>query len=105
MLNENTEINIATLAKLKGLAILEFGASWCPHCQAAQPKINAALQHYPHVQHFKIEDGKGKRLGRLYAVKLWPTLVFIKDGAEKNRLIRPQSTQEIINVISQIGII
>ena len=30
-----------------GLALLEFGANWCGHCQAAQPAIAAALAGYP----------------------------------------------------------
>ena len=30
-----------------GLALLEFGANWCGHCQAAQPAIAAALAGHP----------------------------------------------------------
>lgn len=73
----------------RGLMVLEFGTNWCGHCQAAQPHIQAALRNFPHIDHVKIEDGKGKRLGRQFAVKLWPTLVLLKDGVEINRLVRP----------------
>lgn len=72
-----------------GLALLEFGANWCGHCQAAQPAIQSALAAYPTLPHRKVEDGPGRKLGRSYRVKLWPTLIFLKDGQEVERLVRP----------------
>jgi thioredoxin 1 len=41
------------------------------------------------VRHLKIEDGPGRRLGRSFRVKLWPTLIVFKDGQELARLVRP----------------
>jgi thioredoxin 1 len=54
------------------------------------------------VRHIKIEDGKGQRLGRQYAIKLWPTLVFLKDGVELSRLIRPNNEQVISDALDRI---
>lgn len=78
-----------------GPVVLEFGASWCPHCQAAQPAIAAALDGRPDVKHVKVADGKGKPLGRSYQVKLWPTLIFLKDGREAARVVRPTEESEV----------
>jgi thioredoxin 1 len=78
-----------------GAAVLEFGAGWCPHCQGAQPAIEAALADFPQVRHVKVGDGKGKPLGRSFTVKLWPTLVFLKDGKEVDRAVRPTDAAEI----------
>jgi thioredoxin 1 len=78
-----------------GPAVLEFGAGWCPHCQGAQPAIAAALEDFPSVRHVKVGDGKGKPLGRSYQVKLWPTLIFLKDGQERARAVRPTSEDEV----------
>jgi thioredoxin 1 len=75
--------------------VLEFGASWCGYCKAAQPDIAAVLQRHPEVTHVKIEDGKGKPLGRSFGVKLWPTLVFIDRGREAGRVVRPNNEAEI----------
>lgn len=86
---------------LTGATLLEFGASWCGHCQAAQPGITAALMRFPHVRHIKVEDGKGRRLGRSFHVKLWPTLVFMKDGVELTRLVR-QSDAQALNTSLQL---
>ncbi|QJX00753.1 thioredoxin family protein [Frigoriglobus tundricola] len=78
-----------------GPAVLEFGADWCGYCQGAQPLILSALGGFPDVRHVKVADGKGKRLGRSFAVKLWPTLVFLKDGQEVARAVRPTDVEEV----------
>jgi len=78
-----------------GPAVLEFGAGWCGFCQGAQPAIEAALAEFPGVKHVKVGDGPGKPLGRSFRVKLWPTLVFLKDGREAARAVRPSDAEEI----------
>jgi thioredoxin 1 len=75
--------------------LLEFGASWCGYCQAAQPAIGAVLARHPEVSHLKVEDGKGRPLGRSFAVKLWPTLILIDQGKEVGRVVRPGDEAEI----------
>jgi thioredoxin 1 len=75
--------------------VLEFGTSWCGYCRAAQPDITTALRKHPSVRHIKVEDGKGRPLGRSFGVKLWPTLVYLEAGVEKGRVVRPNSAAEI----------
>jgi thioredoxin 1 len=93
----------AELDQLKGAAVIEFGATWCGYCQAAQAIIADALAHSPLVTHIKIEDGKGQRLGRTYAVKLWPTLIFLKDGTEVLRIVRPTDGQTITDALNALA--
>ncbi|WP_287962740.1 thioredoxin family protein [Alcanivorax sp.] len=77
------------LDKVDGLVVVEFGANWCGHCLAAQADIENALEALPDGQHIKVEDGPGRRLGRSFRVKLWPTLIVMKDGQEVARAVRP----------------
>jgi thioredoxin 1 len=81
----------AEVDALAGPALIEFGTAWCGHCRAVQAPLAAALAKHPDVRHIRIEDGPGRPLGRSYRVKLWPTLVFLKDGQEVARLVRPRA--------------
>ena len=85
-----------------GPLVLEFGANWCGHCQAAQSSVQAVLQDSA-VRHVKVEDGSGRPLGRSYRVKLWPALVFVKDGQEVARVVRPTGTQDLNAALAQLG--
>lgn len=87
---------------LPGATLLEFGTPWCGWCRGAQPHIAEALAAHPGVRHLKVEDGSGRPLGRSYRVKLWPTLIFLRDGQEVSRLVRPQGAPEIRQGLDQI---
>jgi thioredoxin 1 len=92
----------AEVDQLEGATVLEFGSPWCGYCRAAQPLIATALADHPGVRHLKIADASGKRLGRSFGVKLWPTLVFLKDGKEISRLVRPREAKAISDALSAI---
>jgi thioredoxin 1 len=79
--------------QMTGPVLLEFGTSWCGFCQAAQRDIVALLAEHPEVRHVKVEDGPGRRLGRSFRVRLWPNLVFMKDGAVVRQLARPSADE------------
>lgn len=85
----------AEIDALAGPTLLEFGSPWCGHCRRAQPLIAEAFSGHSGVRHIKIEDASGRRLGRSFGVKLWPTLVFLADGKEVARLVRPPDAEEI----------
>lgn len=93
--------SLTEVQALPGLTLLEFGTEWCGHCRAAQPLIAQALADRPQWQHLKVEDGPGRALGRHYRVKLWPTLVVLRDGQEVGRLVRPTAAQEIQTVMAK----
>ena len=85
----------AEIDALAGSALLEFGTGWCGHCRATQAPLAAAFAQYPGVAHIRVEDGPGRALVRSFRVKLWPTLIFLKDGQEVARLVRPLDSREI----------
>lgn len=88
---------------MPGAVLLQFGTDGCGHCRAAQPGIEAALAARPDVRHLKIEDGPRRPLGRSFGVKLWPTLVFLRDGREVARIVRPRSAQEVEPGLASLG--
>ena len=93
----------ADLDQWRGPAVVDFGTNWCGHCQAAQPLVDAAFAGHPEVRHLKVEDGSGRPLGRSFRVKLWPTLVFLRDGQEVARLVRPTDPAAIRDALARIA--
>jgi thioredoxin 1 len=55
------------------------------------------------VRHLQVEDGPGRPLGRSFRVKLWPTLVFLKDGQEVARVVRPSRVEELQDALAKIS--
>lgn len=76
----------AEVDALAGPTLLEFGSPWCGYC----------------LRHVRIADASGRRLGRSFRVKLWPTLVFLFDGGERSRLIRPADAGSIADALKKI---
>lgn len=90
----------ADVDALPGVVVLEFGAPWCPHCIGAQPLIESALAGRSDVRHLKVEDGPGRPLGRSYRIKLWPSVLVLRDGEERARVVRPTARDEIERALS-----
>lgn len=87
---------------MPGATVLEFGASWCGICKAAQPMIDEARAQHGEARFLWVEDGRGRPLGRSFGVKLWPTLVFLRDGRECARVVRPTRMSELEEAYAQI---
>jgi thioredoxin 1 len=81
------------LDRRPGPVLVEFGTDWCGHCRALESFLSSLLAENPKVQHLKVEDGPGRPLGRSFGVRLWPNLVFLKDGVVVRQLARPSHAE------------
>jgi thioredoxin 1 len=98
----SVELSSAELNALTGPTVLEFGSNQCGICRAAQPDIAAALAPHPELRHIKVQDGSGLPLGRSFGVKLWPTLVFLQNGQEVARVVRPRGSDEVRDALEAV---
>jgi len=99
---ETVEPQRAAIDALQDPTVLEFGTGWCGHCQAARPLIAEAFEGFPEVAHIRVEDGPGRPLGRSFRVKLWPTLIFLHQGREVQRLVRPTDVAVVHDALAAL---
>lgn len=85
----------AAVEAQRGLLLLDFGTDWCGHCTAARAVVDAWCQARPLIDHLRVEDGRGRPLGRAFVVRLWPTLVLLRDGREIARVVRPREARDL----------
>lgn len=100
---ETAQPDRAAVDAMPGVVAVDFGTNWCGYCKAAEHDIDEALKAYPEVKHIKAEDGPGRPLGRSFRVKLWPTVVVMKDGQELARVVRPAGVQEVKDALEAAG--
>ena len=100
---ETSQPDRAAVDAMPGVVAVDFGTNWCGYCKAAEHDIDEALEAYPAVRHVKAEDGPGRPLGRSFRVKLWPTVIVMKDGQEVARVVRPAGAQEVKDALAQAG--
>lgn len=93
----------AEIEALPGPTVIEFGNDWCGWCRRAQALISEAFAASPNLRHLRIADARGNPLGRSFGVKLWPTLVFLRDGKQVTKLVRPGSAAEIAAALAAIA--
>ena len=88
---------------MTGAVALEFGANWCGICRDTKPVLDEALGARPGVRRIKAADGQGYPLGRSFRVKLWPTLILLRDGGEVARVVRPDTREDVDAALRQAG--
>lgn len=86
---------------LPGATVLQFGTNWCGYCRAAEKVVEPVLGDREGLRRILIEDGKGRPLGRSYRVKLWPTLIFLADGEEVARVVRPWNSEVVLEALAR----
>ncbi len=74
---------IKRLKEDQGTVLMEFYASWCPHCQRMMPVVDdvkALLDGSANVYQFDIDDNQ--ELAEELGVESIPTFIVFKEGNE-----------------------
>lgn len=75
--------NLEKLRDDNGTVLVEFYASWCPHCQRMMPvvaDVKALLDGSANVYQFDID--KNQELAEQMGVETIPTFIVFKGGEE-----------------------
>lgn len=92
--------NYSNLINSSDLVLVEFFASWCPHCQRMMPvvaEVKADLEGKASVYQFDIDENQA--LAQEQGVENIPTFILYKSGQEVWRRSGEMPLEELKNAV------
>ena len=84
------------IVKAKGVALVDFWASWCMPCKMMAPVVEELAKDYAgKVKVAKVEVDEAGEVASRFNVMNIPTLIIFKDGKEAGRVVGVTSKEEI----------
>ncbi len=82
-----TDVFEKEVAKGKGAAVIDFGATWCGPCQALAPALDRlAVDYAGKVLIGKVDVDEEPDLAAQFDVLSVPTVVFFRDGKKVDQI-------------------
>ena len=83
------------------LEVKRFSAAWCGPCRALAPVMEGIKAGYSDVVFETIDVDNDHEQASKYGIRSVPTVVFVKDGVEVDRLIGVNSKLAYENKINE----
>ncbi len=87
----------------KGKFVLEFYSERCVACKVVGEIVEKLIKEYGDVKLVKIDVRKNRDLAKEFGVISLPVLVFVRDGAEVDRIKGLKTEKEIREFIERNG--
>jgi len=91
------ETNLEESLPSTGLALVDFGAAWCPPCKTLKPiMVEIGTDYAEKVAVFEVDCDESPELASKYGVMSMPTVLLFRDGEAVEKLVgfRPKSVYE-----------
>ena len=93
---ELSEEDFATQTKEPGWCLVDFYATWCPHCRAFRPVLEeVAAAHAGPVKFFAADVEKCSEAAQQFSVRSVPTLVLLREGAQAEKEIGGMTAEKL----------
>lgn len=69
------------------MVVIYFYADWCDICRALEPHLEKVAERNPAVLIAKFNMDESPRTSAEFGIKCLPTLVFLRDGLEVERIV------------------
>ncbi len=91
------------LQNSKELVILDLWADWCHPCKRIEPYLHEIARDYAgQVRVVRLNVDKYPQVPAKYGVMGIPTVIFFKEGNERDRIIGAQPKRKFIKTIEEI---
>ena len=84
-----------------GKVLVEFFATWCPHCQRMMPIVNDVADAVAgRVVVYQVDIDQSPNLASTYAPNGFPTFALFEGGSEVESLVGEQSKQRLLELVA-----
>lgn len=92
------EENFSQKVDVSGPVLVEFFATWCPHCHRMQPVVDQLTSELTRVEPvYQIDIDRSPQLAQVYASQGVPTFVLFDDGKVAKSIAGEQSIETLRN--------
>ena len=102
---EQERVNQEVVINSQRLMILDVYADWCEPCQMLTPILNELDKKYDDLQIYKLNADESENFLTLNNIMSIPTLIFYKDGEEKERTVGLESLENLENIVKAYGLV
>lgn len=99
MAPELNESNFTPTIEKEPAALVEFFATWCPHCQRMQPLVDELAQS-GEIPVYQVDVDQSPDLATVYAPQAYPTFVLFVQGKPQGSLVGEQSLERLQHLIA-----
>jgi len=101
------EVTDAGFAKeiedFKGLAMIDFWATWCGPCQIIAPVIEQLAQEYDgRLKVGKLDVDANQETGMRFNVRSIPSILFFKDGKHVDTVVGAVPKAQLVSKIEEL---
>ena len=98
------EINDSTfdVESQNGNKVIKFYSEWCVPCKQITPIIQEIEKRFSNIDFLNIDVAENNESVLKASVRSLPTLLFLQNGKELNRIIGFRDSQTISNTIKRI---
>ena len=96
------ETNLKDLLNSKGVVLVEFFATWCPHCQRMMPIVADVKKKLEgKAQVVQLDIDKNQSLADELGVEGVPTFIVYKDDVEVDRTSGEMPEEDLYSFVAK----
>lgn len=91
----------AKVLEAPGKVMVEFFATWCPHCQRMMPIVeDLAAREAGHATIYQVDVDKSPELAQEYAPDGFPTFVLFENGVLTKSVTGEQGEGKLVEMLA-----